>query len=437
MSTPREKKAPKIKGKNATDIARSVEGIIRDGRMDPGDALPPVRNLASQLGVSPTTVNAAYRSLRTRGLLVAGGRQGTRVSAAPPVLRRLTTTIPSGVLDLANDGPDSTQVPAPGPVLAGLDWSRPLLEEGNEKELVEIASAAFAEDNIKCDAPALLGSLSAALERVMDAHLSFGDAVVVEDPCPTEVLDLCRTLGLNPVAVPVDSQGPLAEPFAAAVKTRVRGVIVSSRAQNPTSAAISAKRAKLLKKALTAHPDIFLIEYDPLGSSAGVPLVSIRDNQRTNYASIRTLGYVLGSAASMAAVAGDKETLGRIEGRLRVGGQVVNPILQRTLIGFCEPEHRILQEAVEETYEARREALVEALNACGIECWGTSGNYVWVPVPEEYPVAQSLRDAGWAVTPGERFRLQTGPGIRIVTASLPEERAEHLARDLQTILQQS
>jgi DNA-binding transcriptional MocR family regulator len=309
------------------------------------------------------------------------------------------------------------------------------LEEGNEKALVEIASAAFAEDNIKCDAPALLGSLSAALERVMDAHLSFGDAVVVEDPCPTEVLDLCRTLGLNPVAVPVDAQGPLAEPFAAAVNTRVRGVIVSSRAQNPTSAAISVKRGKLLKRALTAHPDIFLIEYDPLGSSAGVPLVSIRDNQRTNYASIRTLGYVLGNAASMAAVAGDKETLGRIEGRLRVGGQVVNPILQRTLIGFCEPEHRILQEAVEETYEARREALAEALNACGIESWGTSGNYVWVPVPEEYPVAQSLRDAGWAVTPGERFRLQTGPGIRIVTASLPEERAEHLARDLQTILQ--
>ena len=115
----------------------------------------------------------------------------------------------------------------------------------------------------------------------------------------------------------------------------------------------------------------------------------------------------------------------------------MNPILQRTLIGFCEPEHRILQEAVEETYEARREALVEALDACGIESWGASGNYVWVPVPEEYPVAQSLRDAGWAVTPGERFRLQTGPGIRIVTASLPEERAEHLARDLQTILQQS
>jgi len=269
----------------------------------------------------------------------------------------------------------------------------------------------------------------------MDAHLSFGDVVIVEDPCPTEVLDICRTLGLKPLPVPVDAQGPMVEPFSKALKTRVRGVVVSSRAQNPTSAAISAKRAKALKKDLSAHPDIFLIEYDPLGSSSGVKLVSIRDAGRANYASVRTLGYVLGDAVSLAAVAGDKETLGRIEGRLRVGGQVVNPILQRTLMAFCEPEHRVLQDAVDETYESRREALVDALEEVGVDAWGTSGNYVWVPVPEEYPVAQFLRDAGWAVTPGERFRLQTGPGIRIVTASLPEERALDLARDLQTILQ--
>ena len=77
-------KSDKIDGSNATEISRSVERIIREGSMQPGDTLPSVRSLAEELGVSPTTVNAAYRTLRTRGLLVGGRRKGTRVSAAPP-----------------------------------------------------------------------------------------------------------------------------------------------------------------------------------------------------------------------------------------------------------------------------------------------------------------------------------------------------------------
>ena len=77
MPAARQRKSVKIDGSSATEISRSVEKVIREGKLKPGEALPPVRSLAEELGVSPTTVNAAYRNLRTRGLLVAGGRQGT------------------------------------------------------------------------------------------------------------------------------------------------------------------------------------------------------------------------------------------------------------------------------------------------------------------------------------------------------------------------
>jgi hypothetical protein len=46
----------------------------------------------------------------------------------------------------------------------------------------------------------------------------------------------------------------------------------------------------------------------------------------------------------------------------------------------------------------------------------------------------ALLDRGWAVAPGERFRLRSGPGIRIGVATLTAAEASKLAVDLSTCL---
>ena len=117
-----------------------------------------------------------------------------------------------------------------------------------------------------------------------------------------------------------------------------------------------------------------------------------------------------------------------------MGGQRVSPVVQRAILTFATTDQSFIIDAIQETDEARRQTLVDALAKYNIAAWGESGSHVWIPVPEEYPVAQSLRDGGWAVTPGERFRIRSGPGIRIVTASLPENQAASLADDLSAIL---
>ena len=43
-----------------------------------------------------------------------------------------------------------------------------------------------------------------------------------------------------------------------------------------------------------------------------------------------------------------------------------------------------------------------------------------MPVADEDGVASSLAAAGWAVAPGQRFRIAAAPGVRISFARLAE-----------------
>ena len=56
-----------------------VEAIAR-GELRPGDGLPSVRRLASDLGINLHTVNKAYAVLRDEGYLVMRGRSGAFVA---------------------------------------------------------------------------------------------------------------------------------------------------------------------------------------------------------------------------------------------------------------------------------------------------------------------------------------------------------------------
>lgn len=64
-------------------IVTSVTDAIRTGRLTPGTKLPPVRTLASGLGLAANTVAKAYRRLETEGWVETKGRNGTVVRERP------------------------------------------------------------------------------------------------------------------------------------------------------------------------------------------------------------------------------------------------------------------------------------------------------------------------------------------------------------------
>jgi DNA-binding transcriptional regulator YhcF (GntR family) len=65
-------------------IRAQLAGLIRAGRLADGERLPPVRQLAADLGLATGTVARAYRELEAADLVRTRRGAGTRVRAAAP-----------------------------------------------------------------------------------------------------------------------------------------------------------------------------------------------------------------------------------------------------------------------------------------------------------------------------------------------------------------
>jgi DNA-binding transcriptional MocR family regulator len=429
----------RISGGSAAEIAASVELGIEAGSLAPGDPLPAVRPLAAELGVSPTTVAAALAELRSRGLVSSRARSGTFVSWRPPVAGPwFAPAVPPHVRDLAGGNPDPELLPDLTLAPPGEGARRQMY--GGEPVLAELAEAAraeLAEDGIEAAEIVVTSGALDGIERALQARLRPGDAVAVEDPGFAGLFDLLRALGLALRPVPIDSRGMLPGALGEALAEGVAAVLLNPRGQNPTGAALNAKRAAELRAVLDPHPAAMVVEDDHLGPIAGAPRLTLTGGRRS-WAAVRSVAKSLGPDLRLAVMAGDEQTVSRVRGRQAVGPQWVSHLLQRPAAELWSDRGvtAMLRRAAE-AYRNRRERLVAALAARGVGVEAPSGINVWVPVPEETAVVQSLLEAGWAVAPGAPHRLRSGRAIRITTAALREDEAERLAADVAAALRPS
>jgi DNA-binding transcriptional MocR family regulator len=426
-----------LTGTTAVKIAASAEAAVAAGKIAAGDRLPPVRDLARHLGVSPATVAAAYRALQDRGIAFAEGRRGTSIRPASPAAPPALTLLPPTVRDLASGNPAGDLLPNLAPFLRKLDGSPRLYrDELNDPELITLARKQFGADGVPSESVAVVSGALDGIERVLREQLRHGDRVLVEDPCFTGVIDLLHALALVPVPVALDDEGLL--PAAIQRAPSAAAIIVTPRAQNPTGAAFSERRGRQLRAMLRQRPDILIIEDDHAGPIAGAPYVTLVDGARERWAVVRSVSKSLGPDLRVAIMAGDARTIARVEGRQTLGIRWVSHVLQRLVVALWRDKnvHKQLARA-EKTYAQRRAALIDALRTHNIDAHGSSGLNVWIPLPEESAVIQSLFQRGWAVAAGERYRIKISPAIRVTTASLDTQDALKFANDLAEVLRPS
>ncbi|MET7347243.1 aminotransferase class I/II-fold pyridoxal phosphate-dependent enzyme [Streptomyces mirabilis] len=422
----------RIEGRRAADISASVERAVGSGDLEPGQLLPPMRELAERLGVNPNTVAAAYRTLRERGVIETAGRRGSRIRSKPVTTGRdyIRVEVPEGVRNVADGNPDPALLPALAEAFAaaaGRSDRDPVMygEAAVEAELERLARADLDADGVP-DGPVVVtsGSLD-AIERVLAAHLKPGDAVAVEDPGWGSVFDLAPALGLRTVPVRVDDEGPVPDDVRHALEAGARALIVTDRAQNPTGAAVGAARARALRSVLKEHPDVLLVEDDHGHRIVDLPLHPLAGVTR-DWAFVRSVAKAYGPDLRLAVLTGDPVTMDRVHGRQRLGPGWVSHLLQRAVVHLWA-HGAVDVTAVAAAYGRRRDALIDALKRRGIEAYGRSGMNVWIPVPDETGAVARLLHAGWAVAPGARFRMSAPPGIRITVSTLTPDDIEPLA----------
>lgn len=403
-----------VEDRSARGIAAALARAIRTGAAKEGDRLPTVRQVAAQLGVSPTTVSEAWNALAVAGVIESRGRSGTFVQAQPhphgPMRYRRITESPGHYrLDLSTGTPDPALLPDLRRALSKLgrkDLTTNYLDDPVVPELDEVLRQRwpFTPEGLT-----VVDGCLDALDRVSREVVSFGDRVLVEATTFPPLLDLLEDLGAEIVPVAVDGEGLVPESLAAGLSVHPTAIFLQPRAQNPTGVVLTERRARKVMPLLKGS-SVMVVEDDHAGDVSCAPLVSFGRWFPERTVHISGFSKSHGPDLRLAAVGGAGGVVDAVVSRRRLGAGWSSRILQRVLATMLrEPEPTVVTRA-REVYASRRAAVAEALLAEGVHCRGSDGFYLWVPVLDEQSALVTLASRGIGASPGTPFEV-ADPGL--------------------------
>lgn len=395
----------------ARGLAASVTASIRAGAIQSGDQLPPIRTVARELCVSPTTVNAAWGLLQRSGLIHSDGRRGTRITAdRHPGSLRYRQALPAerGLdLDLANGVPDPDLLPDLVPALQGLTTTSSPGGYLNTRVLPALIDQLRADWPYQAEAFSVVDGAMDAVDLVARALVRPGDRVVLECPTFPPVLDLMQSLGANVVGVTVDGEGMVPDELAEALQRPAALVFLQPRGQNPTGASLSPERVEQLAQVI-GSAGVPVLEDDAAGAVANTASVSLGDRIPDLVIHARSYSKSHGAELRLAAVSGTHSMIAEIEGLRQFGQGWTSRILQQILLNFLsDPASRACVDAARTEYARRGEALRCALRELDVTARDGDGINVWVPVADESAALLRLSAEGIAVAPGSPFTTTT------------------------------
>lgn len=413
-----------ITDRSAKGIAAAIARLISGGALTVDTRLPTVREVAQRLGVSPTTVSEAWRTLGAVGAIEARGRLGTFVRqptgpGEPRRYRRVTEGPGHFAIDLSTGTPDPDLLPDLRPVIArvaGQSLTSSYLDRPVLPALDEALRERWPFDPEELT---VVDGAMDAIDRVAQVVIGLGDRVVVEHPTFPPLLDLLELIGAEVLPVPLDTEGLELDGLARALALEPVALFLQPRAQNPTGITMSSRRAAAVAKAVTPTSTI-VIEDDHWGdvASGNVQSVGTRLPERTVH--IRSFSKSHGPDLRLAAVGGAADVVRATANRRLLGPGWSSRILQAVLLGMLgdeTTERQIAAARVE--YDRRRRAVTDVLDARGVPYRGTEGINLWMQVADERSALLTLAARGIGAAPGEPFMpLPDHPHLRLTVGLL-------------------
>ncbi len=416
----------------ARDLATAVSRAIHDGELAPGAKLPPIREVARQLAMSPTTVSAGWALLARAGTIRTEGRRGTTVadSARPGTARyRRALEHPAPLsLDLSTGVPDAALLPGLGRALAEVTTAGTPGSYLDEPVLPELARVLLESWPYAATSLTIVDGAMDALDLVTRSWLGLGDRVVVEHPCFPPLLDLLESVGADVVGVPLDESGLEPQAFAEALATSPRAVLLQPRAQNPTGVTMTPERAETLA-GLLADTDALVLEDDSADATSTSAPLSLGRFLPGQTVHVRSFSKSHGPDLRLAAMSGPPAVMAAVATRRQHGQGWSSRLLQRILLSLLTDAQSVAEvTAARDEYARRREVMVTALAERGVTVGGSEGINVWVPVHDEPAALVRLASQGVGVSPGAPFKvLPDERGHVRITVGLVSEGHQELA----------
>jgi DNA-binding transcriptional MocR family regulator len=405
-------------------LAAAVRGLLADGRLPLGVRLPAERELAEALGISRTTVSAAYRHLRETAHLTS--KRGAGSWTTLPNGHRVATSglwTPDDDLDMIDLGVAASAAPAelvPAARAAAEELPRYLGSAGyNPTGLIELrdtVAAGYTARGVPTSAEQIIitSGTQQALDLVLRLSVPAGAPVLVESPTyPNALVALSArrarisTHGLD-AATGWDGEMLL----SALRQTRPRLAYVIPEFHNPTGHLMSDElRERLVATAHGTGTELVADESFVDLSLDGTPMpppvavhdrhsrvVSIGGMSKGYWGGLR-IGWVRASAPLVQRLAA-----------LRVGVDMSSPVLEQLVaVQLLRQSAQIVATRRTELLQ-RRDTLVTALSEHLPEWRFTvpsGGVMLWAELdgPISSALARAAEDVGVRLAPGPRFGL--------------------------------
>ncbi|MCO5089867.1 PLP-dependent aminotransferase family protein [Bosea sp. (in: a-proteobacteria)] len=426
--------AERLGNRTTRGIARETGALIRSGALPVGSKLPPVRELAYALGVSPATVSLAWSELRRHKIIGGRGRNGAWVMAdrfaARPERHLSVGNYGPDVLKLATAEPDIDLLPPLGAALAHGAQAERLNSYERVRILPELEAAV--RPSWPYDAGAFLATNGGynAIYTLLHALVQPGAPIAIEDPTGLRLLDILEDLDVPIIPVACDRDGPLPASLAKALEQRPVAFIFEPRVHCVTGARLSPERLSELGD-LLAGSDALIIEDDGVGDLDDAPRISLGRRFPDRVVHVLSYSKSHGPDLRLAVLSASATIVEQVQSYRSFSAGWTSRILQSATAWLLNDAGTAgIVARARHVYAVRRRRLAEELARCGVDIDPGHGLSVFIPVKSESYALVTLAARGIAVHAGAKFSTCPTNAIRLAASILKEGDVARVAESI-------
>ncbi|MBQ0819518.1 aminotransferase class I/II-fold pyridoxal phosphate-dependent enzyme [Microvirga sp. HBU67558] len=416
--------AEQLTNRTIRGIAIETRALIRAGALPVGTKLPPIRDLAFALGISPATISEAWSELRRQKIISGRGRNGTWVSGdrfvAQPQRLASSGNYGEGILNLTAAVPDVRLLPPLANAMAYGASAENLNSYERSRILPELEEAVRNIWPYEPEAFLATNGGYNAVYTLVHALVPPGATVALENPTGMRLLDILEDRGVRILPVECDSEGPLPSSLESAMKLRPVAFIFQPRLHSVTGQSVSRGRLEGLARVLQGT-DTLIVEDDGIGDISAAPRHSMGGHFPDRVIHILSFSKTHGPDLRLAVLSSSRAIVDQIQSYRSFSAGWTSRILQAATAWLLrDPATQDLVDHARMVYQERRTNLVTALQQRGVEAMHGTGLCAWVPVSSEPFAMVTLAAHGIAVHPGAKFSMLPTYHLRVATATLSD-----------------